>query len=117
LSRREAIMVSYQGCARAMYQSWGVIGLGMSVFALSPFTPTQRFGYMMVTLLTSALVGNLVVLPAVLASPLGGLFGRQFVELKGRSLRADPPRPRVAVPLVQVHRHEAALSADVSRPR
>ena len=78
LGRRDSIMLAYKGCARAMYQSWGVMGLGLSVFAFSPFTPTQRFGYLMVTLLTSAMIGNLVVLPAVLASPLGGLFGRRY---------------------------------------
>jgi predicted RND superfamily exporter protein len=78
LGRRDSLMLAYKGCARAMYQSWGVIGLGLSAFAMSPFTPTQRFGYLMVTLLTSALVGNLIILPAVLAGPLGGLFGRRF---------------------------------------
>ncbi|HEY5315009.1 MAG TPA: MMPL family transporter, partial [Pirellulales bacterium] len=85
LSRRDSIMLAYKGCARPMFQSWGVIGLGMSVFAMSPFTPTQRFGYLMVTLLTAALVGNLVVLPAVLASPLGALFGRRFHQDRQRS--------------------------------
>ncbi|MBS0210709.1 MAG: MMPL family transporter [Planctomycetes bacterium] len=88
LSRKQSIMVAYQGCARAMYQSWGVIGLGMSVFVLSPFTPTQRFGYMMVTLLTAAMVGNLVVLPAVLVGPIGSLFGRKFIANR----RASQPR-------------------------
>jgi predicted RND superfamily exporter protein len=80
LSRGEAVMLAYKGCARAMYQSWGVIGLGLSVFALSPFTPTQRFGYMMVTLLTSALIGNLLLLPSLLAGPLGSLFGRRYTR-------------------------------------
>lgn len=73
-TRANAVMAAYKHCARAMYQSWGVIGLGLSVFALSPFTPTQRFGVMMVTLLTAALVGNLLLLPALLAGPLGALF-------------------------------------------
>ena len=49
-----------------------MIGIGLSVFAVSPFTPTQRFGMLMLTLLTTRLVGNLVLLPALLASPLGG---------------------------------------------
>lgn len=73
-SRRQSIMLAYEDCAQAMYQSWGVIGLGLSVFALSPFTPTQRFGYLMGSLLTVALFGNLVFMPALLASPLGWLF-------------------------------------------
>ncbi|MGD9647896.1 MAG: MMPL family transporter [Pirellulales bacterium] len=74
LDRRAAVMLAYKGCARAMYQSWGVIGLGLSIFAISPFTPTQRFGLMMLTLLTAALPGNLLLLPALLAGPLGRLF-------------------------------------------
>lgn len=97
LNRRESVMLAYKGCAQAMYQSWGVIGLGLSVFAFSPFTPTQRFGYMMVTLLTSALVGNLLLLPALLAGPLGGLFGRRFT--KNRPSKPAPPeseRPAAA---------------------
>ncbi|MGH7137544.1 MAG: efflux RND transporter permease subunit, partial [Pirellulales bacterium] len=107
LSRGESVMLAYKGCARAMYQSWGVIGLGMSVFALSPFTPTQRFGYMMVTLLTSALVGNLLLLPALLAGPLGGLFGRRFT--KNRPSQPAPPeseRPAAVGAGMRLHPHE-----------
>ena len=74
LDRRAAVMLAYKGCARAMYQSWGVIGIGLSIFAISPFTPTQRFGLMMLTLLTAALPGNLLLLPALLAGPLGRFF-------------------------------------------
>ncbi len=91
MSRRDAIMVAYKGCARAMYQSWGVIGIGLSAFAFSSFMPTQRFGYLMVTLLTTALVGNLVVLPAVLAGPFGALFGRKFqLRNKQRASALEP---------------------------
>jgi predicted RND superfamily exporter protein len=37
MNRKDATMLAYKGCARAMYQSWGVIGIGLSVFSLSPF--------------------------------------------------------------------------------
>jgi len=74
MDRKAAVMDAYQHCGRAMYQSWGVIGLGLSVFALSPFTPTQRFGCMMIALLTATLIANLLVLPALLAGPLGRIF-------------------------------------------
>lgn len=73
-TRREAIMAAYGHCAQPVYQSWGVIGLGLAVFALSHFMPTQRFGWMMVTLLTASTIGNLTLLPAILASPLGAVF-------------------------------------------
>jgi hypothetical protein len=52
-------------------QSWGVIGLGLSVFALSEFVPTFRFGALTIALLTASLACNLVFLPAMLAGPLG----------------------------------------------
>jgi hypothetical protein len=73
-NRRDAIMLAYEGCARAMYQSWSVLGLGLAVFALSTFVPTQRFGAMMFLLLTCALIGNMVLLPVILRSPLGWFF-------------------------------------------
>jgi uncharacterized protein len=83
-SRHDSVMLAYEDCARAMYQSWSVLGLGLAVFALSSFVPTQRFGAMMFCLLTAALIGNLLILPAVLCSPVAALFGRRLM-IKGRA--------------------------------
>ena len=109
LDRKQATMLAYKGCARAMYQSWGVIGIGLSVFSLSPFGPTQRFGYMMLSMLTVALVGNLVFLPALLSGPLGSVFAasvlrneaRKSKREAGRRVKTDPgsdalPPPHLA---------------------
>ncbi|MEX0794902.1 MAG: MMPL family transporter [Pirellulaceae bacterium] len=74
LDRRGAIKEAYARCATAMFQTTIIGGLGLAVFALSTFTPTQRFGYMMVSLLVAALVGDLIFLPALLAGPLGHWF-------------------------------------------
>jgi hypothetical protein len=98
LDRKQAVMLAYKGCARAMYQSWGVIGIGLSVFSLSPFGPTQRFGHMMLAMLTIALVGNLVLLPAILAGPLGAVFSWSVLRIERkksqrigrRTVKADP---------------------------
>lgn len=76
LDRQQSVRLAYGGCARAMCQSWGVIGVGLSVFALSDFTPTRRFGLLMISLLSVGLVVNLVLLPALLAGPLGGFLAR-----------------------------------------
>ena len=84
--RRQAVELAYEGCGRAMVQSWGVIGLGLSVFALSSFIPTFRFGALMIGLLTVGLVGNLVFLPALLAGPLG-----RWVASHVRNLPAETP--------------------------
>ena len=74
LQRHDAILEAYRRVGTAMTQTTLIGGLGLAVFALSTFTPTQRFGMMMVTLLATALVGDLVLLPALLASPLGRCF-------------------------------------------
>jgi predicted RND superfamily exporter protein len=92
MDRKEATMLAYKGCARAMYQSWGVIGIGLSVFSLSPFGPTQRFGHMMLAMLTVALVGNLVLLPALLAGPLGDIFGWSVLRLNQKKSEKNSQR-------------------------
>ena len=74
MSRTAAIIETYRRVGPAMTQTTLIGGLGLSVFALSTFTPTQRFGTLMLTLLAAALLGDLVFLPALLASPLGRLF-------------------------------------------
>jgi uncharacterized protein len=74
MTRNEAILESYRRVGTAMTQTTLIGGLGLAVFALSTFTPTQRFGVMMVTLLVAALAGDLILLPALLAGPLGRLF-------------------------------------------
>ena len=92
MTRVEAVMLAYKGCARAMYQSWGVIGIGLSVYAFSPFVPTQKFGYLMVSLLTAALIGNLLFLPALLAGPwAASLRGASAARPLGRT-----PAPNAA---------------------
>ncbi len=74
LGRLDSIELAYNHVATAMTQTTLIGGLGLSVFWFSTFTPTQRFGVMMLTLLSAALVGDLVFLPAILASPVGKLF-------------------------------------------
>jgi predicted RND superfamily exporter protein len=90
LDRKGAINLAYNRCATAMTQTTLIGGFGLAVFALSTFTPTQKFGTMMLTLLAAALVGDLVFLPAILAGPLGPLFG------KTRKPKAEAPsKPEV----------------------
>lgn len=80
LTRKQAIMESYRRCATAMTQTTLIAGFGLFAFAFSTFTPTQRFGTLMLVLLAMALVGDLVFLPALLASPFGKFFGEERVK-------------------------------------
>jgi predicted RND superfamily exporter protein len=72
--RKGAVMLAYERCGTAMSQTTLIGGLGLSVFAFSTFTPTQRFGVLMLSLLTAALVGDLIFLPALLSGPAGRVF-------------------------------------------
>ena len=77
MDRVEAVIQTYRRVGPAMTQTTIVGGLGLFVFALSTFTPTQRFGTLMLVLLGAALVGDLILLPALLAGPLGRCFKRR----------------------------------------
>jgi len=77
LERKAAVMAAYERCATAMSQTTLIGGLGLAVFAFSTFTPTQRFGMLMLMLLFAALIGDLIFLPALLAGPLGRVFRRK----------------------------------------
>jgi predicted RND superfamily exporter protein len=88
MNHADSIMFAYGDCARAIYQSWGVIGLGLASFALSSFIPTQRFGVLMFVMLTVSSIGNLVLLPALLAGPAGWFFWRKGEKLMQAKLKA-----------------------------
>ena len=75
--RRSAIKISYDRVATAMTQTTLIGGFGLSAFALSTFTPTQRFGVLMLILLGMALIGDLILLPALIAGPFGKYFGKE----------------------------------------
>jgi predicted RND superfamily exporter protein len=88
LSQSSALALAYAGCGRAMVQSWGVIGIGLSVFALSGFIPTFRFGVLTIALLTAALACNLIFLPALLAGSLGRRLAARIRKQSAKPQRA-----------------------------
>jgi hypothetical protein len=95
--RRAAIIASYKQCGTPTLQAACISGLGLSVFAFSTFTPTQRFGWLMLTILIAGVIAELVLLPAILAGPLGcvfdpkttkhGLFSRFFLIFRHKVRR------------------------------
>jgi predicted RND superfamily exporter protein len=68
------VQSAFRHSAAALLQSGLVCGLGILAFAASPFAPTRRFAWMLSLLVGMALVGDLVVLPALLSTPLGRWF-------------------------------------------
>ncbi|MEW4489534.1 MMPL family transporter [Thalassoglobus sp. JC818] len=64
---REAIIESVAVCGAAMLQTTLICAASMLVFALSAFIPTRQFGLLMASILTIALLSDLITLPALLA--------------------------------------------------
>ncbi|MFM7244501.1 MAG: efflux RND transporter permease subunit, partial [Planctomycetaceae bacterium] len=73
-ARATAVHAAFRHSAAALCASSFVCGVGILAFAPSEFAPTRRFAWMLSLLVFAALVGDLVVLPALLASPLGRWF-------------------------------------------
>lgn len=73
-TRRDAVRHAYQHCGLAMVQTTLICSGGMSVFALSDFVPAARFAWMLVSLMFLAIIGDLIVLPALLLGPGGRIF-------------------------------------------
>lgn len=92
-SRIEAIIETYRRVGPAMTQTTMVGGLGLYVFSLSTFTPTQRFGTLMLVLLVTAMIGDLFLFPAMLAGPLGRWFRPRTPAPDNGSPTSSPPSP------------------------
>lgn len=91
LDRFESILLAYKRVGTAMTQTTAIGGLGLAVFAFSTFTPTQRFGSLMLALLVAALVGDLIFLPALLASRQ---FGWVFDRTRKRESKSSESLPK-----------------------
>ncbi len=74
LTRPAAIHDAFRRCAPAMVQTTLICGIGLLLLIDSYFVPTQRFAVLLFLLLMTALPGDLILLPALLASPAGRFF-------------------------------------------
>jgi predicted RND superfamily exporter protein len=69
--RLDTLRFAFHRCAGAMVHTTLICASGLLVFSLSSFMPIVRFSWMMATLLLAALLGDLILLPALLVGPLG----------------------------------------------
>ena len=79
-SRMAAIRFAFAHCAKPMIDTTLICGFGVAAFMFSDFMPTVRFSRLLFVLLMAALVGDLLFLPAILASPAGKLFRKRGAE-------------------------------------
>ena len=85
-------------------QTTAVCGLGLSPFVFADFVPTAQFAWMMIALLALAIVGDLILLPALLSGPFGAAF----------TAKGDTETHNEAEPTVQPGASTSAYA--VSRP-
>jgi predicted RND superfamily exporter protein len=95
-NRHDAVLASYRRSANATLQAGLINGLGLSVFATSSFTPTQRFGWLMLTILIAGITAELIMLPALLFGPIGKVFSVKPEPVEDRAAAAKA-RSRAAV--------------------
>ena len=74
LSRYASIRFAFEHCAKAMIDTSLICGLGVLPFLFGVFMPTVKFASLLMIMLFTALLGDLILLPAILAGPAGLLF-------------------------------------------
>jgi predicted RND superfamily exporter protein len=79
MSNRESVRVALVATGGPIFESIVVSSIGMLALAMSSFAPTYRFGLLMAVLLLATLVGDLLLLPALLC--FGGDPARSQTEV------------------------------------
>ncbi len=89
--RKGAIMLAYEGCARAMYQSWAVLGLGLAVFCAQLVCADATLRRDDVSAVVGRPGGQPVPAPLGVGQP-------DFLLLRPSADEAGPGRARVGAP-------------------
>jgi predicted RND superfamily exporter protein len=92
LSRRDAITKAMVHCGPAMWQTSMAVGLGLLMLYSAELLLVSRFGWLMAALIGAAMVGDLILLPALLAGPMGPIIERTIARSQ-EELETAPAHP------------------------
>jgi predicted RND superfamily exporter protein len=70
-TREQAIADAFSNCGKAMIHTMLISCCSMLPFLLAQFNPTRQFATLMIAMMSSSILGDLLLLPALLLSPLG----------------------------------------------
>ncbi len=70
-TREQAVAHTFSNCARAMIHTMLISCCSMLPFMFAQFNPTRQFAMLMIAMMSTSILGDLVLLPALLLSPLG----------------------------------------------
>jgi predicted RND superfamily exporter protein len=88
-SRQDAVAKSLEHCGPALWQTSAAIGFGMLTLYPVELLLISRFGWIMCGLIFTALWGDVILLPSLLAGPLGAILEK--AEQKRRDSGDKPP--------------------------
>lgn len=77
LGREDAAAYALNECGPALWQTSLIVGLGLLMLAPAELLLVSRFGWLMSALIAAALIADVVLLPALLAGPMGSLIRRR----------------------------------------
>ena len=97
----EACQEALAHSGEPMLQSTMISALGMMALCLSSFTPTSRFGMLMASQMAASLLGELVLLPALLCLRPGR---------RSTDVVAAPSPPTETEPVPQIHPFPAPMT-------
>ncbi|MCM2369154.1 efflux RND transporter permease subunit [Aporhodopirellula aestuarii] len=80
-SNETAITIAYERCGGALIQTTIICACGLMIYSFSGFLPVRHFSWILLMMLVTALFGDLVLLPALLAGKLGDILGRTGLPL------------------------------------
>ena len=91
LTKAESIAEAMTHCGPAMWQTSAAVGLGLLMLAFADILLISRFGWLMASLIGMALLADLLLLPALLAGPLGTLIERSMKMSGSVASHSDAP--------------------------
>lgn len=96
-SRVEAVAHALGHCGPAMWQTSFAVGTGLLMLYPADLLLISRFGWLMAALIGMALVADVILLPALLAGPLGRLIERTNRGVQSEPVAANETTPHQPV--------------------
>jgi len=119
ITRKHAAWGAIQQCGMAMVHTTMVCGLSLLVYTMSEFVPTRRFAFLMFGLLAMALLGDLLLLPALMVSRIGYLLTKPVMADSDAGL-TNPKRDAAHIdvrrlPFARKNRNSGAIYSGQSQ--
>lgn len=90
-SQEDAVRQALAHCGTALWQTSAVVGFGLLMLWPTELRLISRFGWVMSALIGTALIADLILLPAMLAGPLGRMIAKTVAVKTDSVVEKTPP--------------------------